>query len=338
MHERNYAIDIAKILGCLLVVMNHATIVMTRFDGTADLAWISSIIVFFTVKIGVPLFILATGTLVLTHARDYRYSGRHALKFGLLLLAWSYLYWLLKPTHPDWWRFDQFLLAAYRHPQAVHLWYLYMLVAFYLMLPFFSKMLASFTRRDYHWFFAGWLLLGALPLTIQNLGGPNLTGWAHLELFTGFLGYFACGQYLRQYHISRRIAALLIVAGLSADVLFTVFYSLHNGAVFDGLDNVLALPSVLAAVGAYTLIVESFQNVHSAAIVHVSKLTFGIYLIHYALMDPIMQLPFFASALEAKDGFALLLIQFGIDLIVFCSAMLIAQLMNWIPGVRKLVS
>jgi surface polysaccharide O-acyltransferase-like enzyme len=338
MHERNYAIDIAKILGCLLVVMNHATIVMTRFDGNVDSTWVASIIVFFTVKIGVPLFILATGTLVLTHARDYRYSGKHALKFGILLLLWSYLYWLLKPDHPVWWRFDQFLLDVYKHPQAVHLWYLYMLVAFYLMLPFFSKMLEHFTKQDYLWFFAGWIILGALPLTIGNLGGAHLSGWTHLELFTGFLGYFALGQYLRQYHINRWLAAGLLLVGLTISTGLTVLYSMNNGSVFTGLDNVLVLPSVMAAVGAYVLIFESFQGVHSRVIAHISKLTFGIYLIHFALMQPIMQLPFFAHALDVKDGFALLMIQFGIDLVVFFSAMVISQVLNWIPLVRKLVS
>jgi surface polysaccharide O-acyltransferase-like enzyme len=339
MHERNYAIDIAKILGCLLVVMNHATIVMTRFDGNVDAAWVTSILVFFAVKIGVPLFILATGTLVLTHARDYHYSWGHALKFGLLLLIWSYLYWLLKPSQPVWWHFDKFLLAVYQEPQAVHLWYLYMLVAFYLMLPFFSKMLAQFTQKDYLLFFAGCLVLGALPLTVGNLGGPNLTGWTHLELFTGFLGYFALGQYLRQYHINRWLAGGLLVTGLAADVLFTVFYSMYNSEVFTGLDNVLALPSIMAAAGAYILIFETFQGGKPHRIAeHISKLTFGIYLIHFALMQPVMDLPFFAHALEVKDGFTLLMIQFGIDLVVFFSAMVISQVLNWIPLVQKLVS
>ncbi|WP_125571190.1 acyltransferase [Lacticaseibacillus songhuajiangensis] len=338
MHERNYAIDVAKIVGCLLVVMNHSTVVMTRFDGKVNAPWVASILVFFAVKIGVPLFILATGTLVLTHTRNYRYSWGHAAKFGILLLLWSYFYWLLKTPQPTWWRLDQFLLAAYQRPQAVHLWYLYMLVAFYFMLPFFSRMLENFQKRDYQWFMAGWLVLGALPLTIRNLNGPTLSGWTHLELFAGFLGYFACGQYLQRYPLKKRWAALLLLTGIAFDVAVTVLYSVRSGQVFIGLDNVMLIPSIIAAVGAYALLLDLFKNNHSQVLVHISKLTFGIYLIHYALMEPVQQLPFFANALAIKDDWSLLLIQFGIDLVVFFSAMVISQVLNWIPLVRKLVS
>lgn len=337
MHERNYAIDIAKILGCILVVMNHTTLVMTRFSGKVDAAWLLSIVIFFAVKIGVPLFILATGTLVLTRERDYTYSWHHAAKFGLLLIGWSYLYWLLAGNTPAW-RLDRFLVAMYQKPVATHLWYLYMLVAFYLMLPFISKMLAHFSKQDYHLFFICWLLFGAAPLTLRNLGGPALTGWIHLELFTGFIGYFICGQYLHHYRISKWFASGLLIGGLAFDAVVTVLFSIRNGSTFLDLDNVLLIPSIMAAVGTYALIMETCQGVRSRTVVHISKLTFGIYLIHYALVTPVSHLPLFENALKTGSSLELLGVQLGIDVIVFAAALIISQVINWIPGVRKLAS
>lgn len=338
MRQRNYAIDIAKILGCILVVMNHTTLALTQFKGQFSWSWVLAVAVFFIVKIGVPMFILATGALVLTRERTYKYSWQHAGKFAVLGLLWSYFYWLILTPGNTWWRLDKFLLAAYKNPTAVHLWYLYMLVAFYLMLPFLSKMVMQFKQTDYLWFMLGWLVLGSLPLTIQNCGGPTLTGWAHLELFTGFIGFFVCGQYIRRFGIPRWIGAIMLIVGLISATVITVHLSMRQGETWFALDNVMTLPSVLAAVGTFVMLYGSFKNVHSPVIEHLSKLTFGIYLVHLSLVKPLEHVPAVAQAIQSNTGVHLLAIQLGMDVFIFIGALIISQVMYLIPGVKKLIS
>lgn len=338
MRQRNYAIDIAKILGCILVVMNHTTLALTQFKGQFSWSWVLAVAVFFIVKIGVPMFILATGALVLTRERTYKYSWRHAGKFAILGLLWSYFYWLILTPGNTWWRFDKFLLAAYQSPTAVHLWYLYMLVAFYLMLPFLSKMITQFKQTDYLWFMTGWLLLGSLPLTIQNCGGPTLTGWAHLELFTGFIGFFICGQYIRQYGIPRWLGFIMLILGIASATLITVLFSMREGEPWLALDNVMTLPSILAAVGTFVIIYGSFKTVHSPIIEHLSKLTFGVYLVHLALIKLVEHIPAINNEIQSAQGVRLLGIQLGMDVIIFIGSLIISQMMYLIPGVKKLIS
>lgn len=335
---RNGAIDVAKIIGALLVVMNHTSLTMKAFDGHVTPVWLSAVGLFFVVKIGVPLFILSTGHLVLNKVRSYTYSGIRAGKFAGLLVLWSYFYWALSKPEVPLWRLDQFLLAVYQGPVATHLWYLYMLVCFYLMLPFISRLVSTFKRRDFHAFMLGWLILGALPLTISNYGGPGLTGWAHLELFVGFIGYFICGQYLARYPISTWLAGGMLVVGMAVSVAATAWLSVFHGEVYPGTDNVMLVPNVLAAVGAYVLIMKAAAHVQSRTVTAISQLTFGVYLVHFALVDLLEKQPMIATMITQSHGYALLGVQLALDLMVFTLSLIVTFALIHLPLMRKLVS
>ncbi len=196
-----FYMDLLRILASFLVVLNH-TIGNYFFKIKLDsVEWFFSAFLFILCKTAVPLFFMITGSLLLEQkAQDYRKIFKYILRMVMVLIIWSYIYSCY---------FNRGFLSIEAtkamimniftiKPVITPLWYLYALIGIYLMIPFLSKMTATFETKDFLIFLGFWGFFNGLIPEISVLLPQKIQFVRYFQypLFTGWAGYLILGYYL----------------------------------------------------------------------------------------------------------------------------------------------
>ena len=188
-----------------------------------------------------------------------------------------------------------------------HMWYIYMLIGLYLIMPFFSAWIEKNDRTLVRTFIIMWCCSLMLPYLSQILS-PDLFGrcaWTEFGTFyyfAGFAGYLLLGHLLGKGNPlpSRKIiamGAMLYFAGYI--ITYTGFSSMIVQYSYEQEPELIEMfwqfcsPNVaLMAIGMF--LAAQRVKIHSErvqrALANITKCGFGIYLMHYILLGPIILL------------------------------------------------
>ena len=186
-----------------------------------------------------------------------------------------------------------------------HMWYLYMLIGLYLFMPFFS----AWVERNDHTLTKTYIILWCCSLMLPYLAQiltPNLFGvcawnqFGTLYYFAGFTGYLLLGHLLGKGNPlpSRKIiavGAMLYFAGYI--ITYTGFATLISKYSYAEQPDLLEMfwqfcsPNVvLMALGMFLAIqrVKIHSEKAQRVLSHITKCSFGAYLMHYIFIGPIV--------------------------------------------------
>ena len=174
------------------------------------------------VRICIPCFVMITGALLLDKpsSGDIRYVlKKRVLRTVLLLLFWTLAYALVR-TALKWVggmrgaELFRFLAEAAAAP--MHLWYLYMLIGLYLVLPFLRVISEDVARR--RWFLGIWTVTAVvLPFVYRFLPLEGVIPFRiteYLFIGLGYTGYCVLGCELKDLGLTDRQARILYALGL----------------------------------------------------------------------------------------------------------------------------
>jgi surface polysaccharide O-acyltransferase-like enzyme len=209
-NERNINLDIVRILAVLAVVMIHTSMdFVTSYDITStEFLWGN----FFdsTSRIGVPLFLMVSGALMLDEKRKIsmkKIITKNVKELIILLVFWSLfydmLYQIVIPLQAgDALNVKSFVKKVfYGH---YHMWYLYMIIGLYLITPY-LRCFVSYEKRNMVLCFIGISLL--IQFTSPIIDGLSLI-WSpftyistfidnfQIKLFSGYAAYYLAGWYI----------------------------------------------------------------------------------------------------------------------------------------------
>jgi surface polysaccharide O-acyltransferase-like enzyme len=209
-----------------------------------------------------------------------------------------------------------------------HLWFVYMLMAIYLIAPVFSPWIVSADRKSMELFLALWavtLLLPFIHLFFSAVWGEcywNAT--PTLYYFSGFIGYAVLAAYIKRFWMapSLRIDGLavsMVVAGYAATLagfLYRLGYE-HEVKSLELTWNFTSLNVAVMTAGLFLL----FRNIHAnrgsnnpvwRLIDDLSRLSYGMYLAHiivlnavHSLLAPLLANPFLRIPAIALTTFVL---------------------------------
>lgn len=226
-------IDLLRVLACFLVVLSHCCDpFVAQFDADRS-AFLTGMFTGSTVRCCVPLFVMMTGVLLLPvqtgMSAFYRKRiGRIALPLVFWSLALPALYCVYlncggTTSNPQVVMEDHTLRATLTklytfvfnfNYDTTPLWYLYMLVGLYLIMPILSVWLQQASRRDLKfalWLWGATLVLPYIGMAAPmlgyagNYGNPGILGvcdWNPYGTFyyvSGFAGYLVLAYYLVKY-------------------------------------------------------------------------------------------------------------------------------------------
>ncbi len=201
--SRNFSFDVLRALATVSVVALHAAGPVLYEYGTLPAGeWWAANAIDSAVRFSVPVFLMLTGALLLPRVEP---AGEFLKRrFSRLLgpfLFWSivYLAVALYFTSAGTGSILPFIIQRLRSGASFHLWYVYMLIGIYLLLPVMQRWVAAAGRRDVEYFLVLWLvaLFAGQPFVASYLPDFNLM------YFSGYIGYPVLGYYLHNFILTR---------------------------------------------------------------------------------------------------------------------------------------
>ncbi len=218
--KRNSALDIVRVVAISLVIMIHtsAPFVVDYDIGSFEFIWGN---IFDTIShIGVPLFLMTSGALLLNEEYSFDIKGLFTKRIPqiiFLLIFWSVLYAVIyKLVIPfinneviDIKKFIETLIMGY-----YHLWYLYMLVGIYLALPFLRAFVCK-KNKNLILLYIAIALVFRFSIPVLSAVKESFLGSAHslivflnqfkMDFFFGYIAYYLAGWYIVNVGIPQKI-------------------------------------------------------------------------------------------------------------------------------------
>ena len=187
------------------------------------------------------------------------------------------------------------------------LWYLYMLVGLYLVMPVLGAWLRQASQRDLQLFLAVWgaaLLLPYVEVAAPLLGyagnGGNMGLWGVCDwnaygtfyYFSGFVGYLVLAYYLVRYPLrwSWRRTLGVMAPLFAVGYLITALGFVATQNRFPGNFAYLEIVWYFCGINVFMMTLPVFVVVQKLAVAarpwlsRLASLTFGIYLCHFAVI------------------------------------------------------
>jgi surface polysaccharide O-acyltransferase-like enzyme len=350
--SRHRGFDLLRVIAIYMVMQIHTgefeyiakdgTVLHTA--GAWAVGWTNSLL-----RASVPLFVMISGYFLFPVGNQRTFFRKRFTRVLIPFVVWCAVYAFYYfaqgaiPLHTA-------LLNIAKIPvnygtEVGHLWFVYMLMAIYLIAPVFSPWVVSASRKSMEFYLALWgvtLCLPVIQLFFAKVWGEcywNAT--PTLYYFSGFLGYAVLAVYIKRFWMapSRRLnwlAAGMVVAGYAATLAGFLYRLRFEHAVKD-LEltwNFTTLNVAVMAAGLFLL----FRNIHPdhndspawRLVGDMSRLSYGMYLAHIIVLNEVH------SLLAAIFGNAFIRVPV-IALTTFVLTYVMVKLISLLPGSKYIV-
>jgi surface polysaccharide O-acyltransferase-like enzyme len=286
-------IDQMRVVATISVVILHVSSDgLYYYDASFGSAWFAANIIDSLVRFSVPLFVMISGVLLFPKQIGfYTFIQKRLRRILLPFVLWWSIYlimnvlFVIKNSGVAGLNFH-FLYEQLVEGSSYHLWYVYMIIGVYLMLPITSKALINKSTAQLSSILMIWVGLLLLLTYIPELASFTMP-FLLLKL-AGYWGYAILG-YVLYYRISKLNSSYQLLLGKVAFVLgsistflFTYYFSRQQQAFDSTHYHYLTLNVCMQAIGAflwlknYTInwgVLEPYKK-------HISIESYGIYLSH----------------------------------------------------------
>lgn len=233
-----YWMDLIKVIAIFLVVSNHCTDNVTPIERSSDWYVVWGTFYNSFTRPAIPLFVMVTGALLLPLKMEITtFYRKRMLRVLVPFLVWSFIYNLFpwftgllgldssvindffKWVEPSqafgdafYYLWRVFLNFSYF---AVQMWYVYVLIGLYLLIPFVSTWLKNVLSKEFYIFIILWIITLFIPY-LRQLFGPlwGVCSWNEFGTFynfAGFSGYLLLGYHLKNNPIRWRKTNMLLI-------------------------------------------------------------------------------------------------------------------------------
>lgn len=277
--KRDESLDMIRLIACLMIVLMHSPM-----PGLGTSGMVLSGISYLTAP-GIGLFFMVSGALLLKSNvvesfETHVFLQKRFTKILIPLLFWSFVGWGLER-------------CGVKNAELSILWFMYCLAGMYLLTPILSRWLSLANRKEVGFYLIIWLVTLCVPFVKLFL--PINEGDASwLYYFHGYVGYYVLGFYLKHYWgkpVSMGRNAVLIIAFIAISVVLPITLLVMNVKVdFYSIFWYLSITVALQCVVWWGIVQRLMRNVSKfpCFVVELSKLSFGIYLIHILVMRNIL--------------------------------------------------
>ncbi|MBP3455762.1 MAG: acyltransferase family protein [Alistipes sp.] len=210
-------LDYLRVAACFMVILVHSIEPFylggegTYIASPSDAFWVT--LLDSALRAAVPLFVMTSSYLLFpVKGSTSEFFRRRAVRVLLPFIFWAIMYAVV----PMWGSGGETDAAGnLRHlalnftDNAGHLWFVYMLLGIYILMPVISPWAERLTRRGERIFLAAWAFTTLVPFLHQAAialfgraeiwGEANWNEFGTLYYISGFIGYVILGHYIRRY-------------------------------------------------------------------------------------------------------------------------------------------
>jgi surface polysaccharide O-acyltransferase-like enzyme len=301
--ERNFALDLLRIIACLLVIWQHASeffyigpgLQLIPGDGPYHLAWLNSLS-----RCCIGLFVMISGYFLLPmRGTTGKFYKKHLSRILIPFVVWCVAY----AVYYVFYRGDSLstCLTNIAHiplnfgTEVGHLWFIYMLFALYLIVPIISPWLEKCSKHELQAFLGVWLITTLFPyihlIYPAILGECSWNDTPSLYYFTGFIGYFVLGHYVRRYGTpSAAILSAILIIGY---VISALTYRYALGVTTDcvkieigwGFCTINVAMMTFGVFGLVSNIKIKSRNAATKLVTNISLNSYAMYLLHIMILN-----------------------------------------------------
>lgn len=342
MKKRIVYIDILKILACALVILLHCTTSSWGATNPDSIRFLTQNLFATLARPCVNLFVMVTGALILSSTKEISITNsiKKALNFIVLVIIWSVFY-MFTNNHElvfsGTFNYLQGLKQALTNPEN-HLWYLIMLAGLYLLMPFIQTIIKDSKKVTYLI-----VLFFVFDISVQLLADNlNINYFDYyienISISFKYIGYLVLGYYLSTKEFSKVQKRIIYALGISSVCIIYVvvqILSVRTGEKITDLYSYFSMPTFFYSAALFVLVKNICNHLPDKEykfLTMLSNCTFGIYLIHIAIMRLIIEYLF-----DIRDFPAILSIP-SLFLLVFAISLLIVYVIQKIPYLKNIVS
>jgi surface polysaccharide O-acyltransferase-like enzyme len=372
--ERAFSIpvDVIRTVAIVGVILLHSANDLTnqQMNWFEIIRW-NTVTVYQSIgRLGVPLFLLLTGALLLQPSKLTEPIGvffkKRLARIGLPFIFWGAIYFV--------WDF----LVVYKiNGQPIttnsiiqgvltgpyyQFWYLYLLLGLYLITPILRVVMAHASRELVKYILVLWFLGAAIVPTIALVTPLHLD--TNVLTITGYVGYFILGAFLLTVQISRSRLAVYTAVGIALTAVGTyVIAATVGGTEMYFFQGYLSPTLIFAACSLFLLLIAvkspsaqplappvnlgnslnlmeinsdpAPQSNGSKLLRLISVNTLPLYLFHVMVLETI-QYGYLGFAINGNTLNSVISVPLNTVIVLFISLGIIVGLKK-VPGLKKLV-
>lgn len=311
-NQRVVGYDIMRIIACFCVIMIHCAVFKQESMYAVQSSEFLSIKFWGVVaRWAVPAFVMLSGMLILPHADETsirRLFVHRVLRMLVAYVAWSIVYsfyntYILGNVYAST-KFKTFIDGCFSGE--LHMWYLPMLAGLYIAAPILTILIKNISRKWMKYWIGGMFVFTSLIPFIEKLNVKfvstiisSINGYMDLQFLGGWTLYFVLWYYIsrtefteKQKRIIYFCTGIAFLFTLITTVGFYRWYGEPMGILSYEYPNI-----VIFSAGVFLLFKEkvskiAYKEKWKQGIYNLSKLTFGIYLIHVLILRILYQFGF----------------------------------------------
>ena len=338
--------DVLRVIACFSVIMIHSSGPYVIKDIGSFNFWVGNIFDGLA-RIGVPLFIMISGALMLD--KNYQFSTqkiiKHIIRMIVFFAFWSVLYCfifnivgsIIKHESIDIIKIIGSLIKGH-----YHLWFVYLIIGLYLIVPLLRLWVNDANKKYVEYFIILSIIFTYIIPQIISIGSNYSNLFEHINVIIennlslkyvgGFTTYFILGWYINNYELkNKRIIYILGLFGVLITIMGTYILSNTTGKALQ-MYEYLYINVLFQTVAVFVIIKDKFKNMHTNNLINsISKYSLGIYAIH-ALIVTIM----YKILEKINIDFALINIPI-VFIVSFVLSYISSFILSKIPVLKKVV-
>lgn len=339
MKKRIVYFDVLKVITCFMVIMIH---VISRNWYVLDLK--SNEFTFLTIldsicRCAVPIYLMISGAIFSNEDKNIKIKDmfrKYILNIFLIYLFWNMTYSILniivygnKIINVK--VLKDIFISTILGNGIFHLKFLVTIIGFYLCVPF-VRCITKKENKNLLQYLIILLFIFTCTPSILTVFSINLK---YPTLFTGFTLYFILGYYLNTFEINKKYRYVIYVLGLISLIvtpILTINYSILNNIHSQRFFEYGSFNIYLYSASLFLLFKNIFNKKEETKLLNsLSKLYFGIYLIHGLVLGLLMKYNVFNLNMN------LTIKVFFISLIVFIISLITSFILSKIPFIKRLI-
>lgn len=305
--KRMVWMDSLRIFATVAVIVIHVTGMHWMEQDVHSLNWDIYNVYRAMVRWAVPVFVMISGTTFLNPKKEIdlkKLYSHYIFRIVMAYFFWSVIYAIYE-FNGSWLNFGSNIIHG-----AGHMWFLFLISWLYIMVPILRKIYGG------GYLIISFILAFVMPMLLETV--PMLLGYQILDKYSllllkiiqkvfGWTSYFMLGRCLNEMIINKKHRVYVYLGGILA-LISSVFvmkaYAYGQGYATNEIYDNISITVLIESIAIYVAMKYRKSREGKKRIFQISKMTFGIYLVHMlvfyfvddiwfadTLLTPILSIP-----------------------------------------------
>lgn len=331
-NKKDY-ITVMNVISCMAVVLIHTNGGFWTYSHSRN--WVMSSVIECVMYFAVPIFFMISGTTLIDYNQRYslkEYIIKRIEKVVIPFIFWSAAAFIYYGKYNE--GGIRSIIEGFINCNFMGIyWFIPILIALYIAIPFISLIPIDKRERVFRYCIIVGFIFNCLIPQIADLAKLNIYMFPQFAITKDALIYVFIGYYISNYPIEknkRYFIYALGVLGLALRYFGMVSLSLKQGYIEQMFNGYYKFTCVTYSTAVYLFLKNIRYNKKVIQLCEfIAKQTFGIYMVHYFIMDIIIN-KFSINVFSFKW-------KLGGAVLVFIISWGIVRILQKIPVLRKMV-